>query len=138
MATAHEIRSLIEKTTTGTHRRRIPEEVKQQVRRYAERRRAQGATWQAITRETAFEARQIRGVHCSSSANAASGTAPDSDLHLLCQGLFAADTRNEFHHFRVRKHLQGHLPVTLGERPEEQAIRLQLEIHTAHVVTMNF
>ena len=32
MATAREIRSLIEKTTTGTHRRRVPEEVKVQVR----------------------------------------------------------------------------------------------------------
>jgi hypothetical protein len=33
MATAHEIRSLIEQTTTGTDRCRVPEEVKQQVRR---------------------------------------------------------------------------------------------------------
>jgi len=57
MTAAHEIRNLIEHTTTGTHRRRVPEEVKQQVRRYAERRRAQGATWQAIARETALEAR---------------------------------------------------------------------------------
>jgi hypothetical protein len=60
MTTAHEIRNLIEQTTTGTHRRRVPEEVKQQVRRYAERRRAQGASWQAIARETALEARKIR------------------------------------------------------------------------------
>ena len=60
MTTAHEIRNLIEHTTTGTHRRRVPEEVKQQVRRYAERRRAQGATWQAIARETALEARKLR------------------------------------------------------------------------------
>jgi hypothetical protein len=29
MATAHEIRSLIEQTTTGTRRRRVPEEVKE-------------------------------------------------------------------------------------------------------------
>ena len=60
MTAAHEIRNLIEHTTTGTHRRRVPEEVKQQVRRYAERRRAKGATWQAIARETALEARKIR------------------------------------------------------------------------------
>jgi hypothetical protein len=33
MATADESRSLIEKTTTGTRRRRVPEEVKEQVRR---------------------------------------------------------------------------------------------------------
>ena len=60
MATAHEIRSLIEKTTTGTHRRRVPEEVKEQVRRYAERRRTQAATWKAIGRETGLEARKLR------------------------------------------------------------------------------
>ncbi len=60
MTAAHEIRNLIEHTTTGTHRRRVPEEVKQQVRRYAEHRRAQGATWQAIARETALEARKLR------------------------------------------------------------------------------
>jgi len=49
MAAAHEIRSLFEQTTTGTHRRRVPEEVKEQVRRYAARRRAQGSNWEAIT-----------------------------------------------------------------------------------------
>jgi hypothetical protein len=32
MAMAHEIRSLIDKTTTGTRRRRVPEEVKEQAR----------------------------------------------------------------------------------------------------------
>jgi len=52
MATAHEIRSLIEKATTGTRRRRVPEEVKEHVRRYAERRRSQGSSWEAIGRET--------------------------------------------------------------------------------------
>ena len=60
MATAHEIRSLIEKITTGTRRRRVPEEVKEQVRRYAERRRAQGTSWEAIARETGLEARKLR------------------------------------------------------------------------------
>ena len=60
MATAHEIRTLIEKTTTGTHRRRVPEEVKEQVRRYAARRRAQGSNWEAIGRETGVEARKLR------------------------------------------------------------------------------
>ena len=38
---ACEIRSLIEQTTIGTRRRRVPEEVKEQVRRHAERRRSQ-------------------------------------------------------------------------------------------------
>jgi hypothetical protein len=59
MTTAQEIRNLIEHTTTGTHRHRVPEEVKQQVRRYAERRRTQGAAWQAIAHETALEARKL-------------------------------------------------------------------------------
>jgi hypothetical protein len=60
MATTHEIRSLIEKTTKGTHRRRVPEEVKEQVRRYAARRRTQGSSWEAIGRETGLEARKLR------------------------------------------------------------------------------
>jgi transposase-like protein len=60
MATAREIRSLIEQTTTGTRRRRVPEEVKAQVRRYAARRRAQGSSWEAIGRETGLEARKLR------------------------------------------------------------------------------
>ncbi len=60
MATAHEIRELIAQTTTGTHRRHLPREVREQIRRYAERRRAKGAAWQAIARETALEARKLR------------------------------------------------------------------------------
>ena len=60
MTTAHEIRNLIQQATTGTRRRRVPEEVKEQVRRYAERRRTQAATWKAIGRETGLEARQLR------------------------------------------------------------------------------
>ena len=60
MATAREIRSLIEQTTTGTRRRRVPEEVKEQVRRYAARRRTQGSSWEAIGRETGLEARKLR------------------------------------------------------------------------------
>ena len=45
MATAHEIRELIAQTTTGTHRRHAPREVREQIRRYAERRRTQGAAY---------------------------------------------------------------------------------------------
>ena len=63
MATAHDIRTLIEKTTTGTLRRRVPEEVKKQVRRYAARRRAQGSSWETIGRETGLEARKLRAWH---------------------------------------------------------------------------
>ena len=60
MATAREIPSLIEKTTTGTRRRRVPEEVKEQVQHYAARRRAQGSSWEAIGQETGLEARKVR------------------------------------------------------------------------------
>ena len=60
MATAREIRSLIEQTTTGTRRRRVPEEVKEHVRRYAARRRAQGSSWEAIGRETGLLSRGAR------------------------------------------------------------------------------
>jgi hypothetical protein len=60
VATAHEIRELIAQTNTGTHRRHVPREVREQIRRYVERRRAKGATWQAIARETALEARKLR------------------------------------------------------------------------------
>ena len=35
MATAHEIREFIAQTTTGTHRRHVPREVRDQVRCYA-------------------------------------------------------------------------------------------------------
>jgi len=50
MATAREIRSLIEQATTGTRRRRVPEEVKEPVRGYAERRRTQGSSCEAGSR----------------------------------------------------------------------------------------
>jgi hypothetical protein len=43
MASAHEIRELVAQTTTGTHRRHLPREVREQVWRYAERRRARSA-----------------------------------------------------------------------------------------------
>ncbi len=48
MTTAHEIRNLIKQTTTGTRRRRVPKEVKEQVRCYAVRRRTEAATWKVI------------------------------------------------------------------------------------------
>jgi hypothetical protein len=63
MTTAHEIRNLIKQTTTGTRCRRVPEEVKEQVRRYAERRRTQAATWKAIGgRRASRPASSARGV----------------------------------------------------------------------------
>ena len=41
MATAHQIRDLITETTTGTVRPRVPREVREEVCRYADRRREQ-------------------------------------------------------------------------------------------------
>ena len=60
MATAHQIRDLIAQTKIGTVRPRVPREVRDEVCRYAERRRAQGATWGVIARETGLEARRLR------------------------------------------------------------------------------
>ncbi len=55
MATAHQIRDLIAQTTTGTARPRIPREVRDEVCRYAARRRRKGAAWAVIARETGLE-----------------------------------------------------------------------------------
>ena len=63
MTTAHEIRNLIEQTTTGTRRRRVPEEVKEQVRRYAQRRRTEVVTWKAIGREKARMPEDLLNTH---------------------------------------------------------------------------
>ena len=52
MATAHKIRDLIVQTTTGTARHHVPREVRDEVCRYAGRRRSEGAAWAVIARET--------------------------------------------------------------------------------------
>ncbi len=52
MATAHKIRDLIAQTTTGTARHHVPREVRDEVCRYARRRRSEGAAWAVIARET--------------------------------------------------------------------------------------
>ena len=51
MATAREIRDLITQTTTGTVRPRAPREARDEVCRYAIRRRKQGAAWAVNARE---------------------------------------------------------------------------------------
>ena len=56
MATAHQIRDLITETTTGTVRPRVPREVRDEVCRYAARRREKGAPWAVIARETGLDA----------------------------------------------------------------------------------
>ena len=71
MASSREIRDLIAQTTTGTHRRHVPREVRDEVRRHAKRRRAQGATWEASSKETGLEARKLR-VWCRTAPAAAS------------------------------------------------------------------
>ena len=45
MATAHQIRDLIAQTTTRTARPPDPRELRDEVCRYAGRRRREGATW---------------------------------------------------------------------------------------------
>ena len=60
MATAHQIRDLIAQTTTGTARARVPREVRDEVCRYAGRRRREGAAWAVIARETGLEVRKLQ------------------------------------------------------------------------------
>ncbi len=60
MATAHQIRDLISETTTGTVRPRIPREVRDEVCRYAARRREKGAPWAVIARETGLDVRKLQ------------------------------------------------------------------------------
>ena len=60
MATAHQIRELITETTTGTVRPRVPREVRDEVCRYAARRREKGAPWAVIARETGLDVRKLQ------------------------------------------------------------------------------
>jgi hypothetical protein len=60
MATAQQIRELITETTTGTVRPRVPREVRDEVCRYAARRRDQGAPWALIARETGLDVRKLQ------------------------------------------------------------------------------
>jgi hypothetical protein len=60
MATAHQIRDLIAQTTCGTVCRRVPREVRDEVCRYAARRRREGAPWAVISRETGLEVRKLQ------------------------------------------------------------------------------
>ncbi len=60
MATAHQIRDLITETTTGIVRPRVPREVREEVCRYAARRRERGAPWAVIARETGLDIRKLQ------------------------------------------------------------------------------
>jgi len=60
MATAHQIRDLITQTTSGTVRSRVPCEVRDEVCRYAARRRREGAPWAVIARETSVDDRKLQ------------------------------------------------------------------------------
>ena len=60
MATAHQTRDLIAQTTTGTARARVPREVRDEVCRYAGRRRREGAAWAVIARETGLEVGKLQ------------------------------------------------------------------------------
>ncbi len=60
MANAHQIRELITETTTGSVRPRVPREVRDEVCRYAGRRRKAGAAWARIARETGLDVRKLQ------------------------------------------------------------------------------
>jgi hypothetical protein len=60
MATAQQARDLITQTTSGTLRPRVPREVRDEVCRYAARRRREGAPWAVIARETGLETRKLQ------------------------------------------------------------------------------
>lgn len=60
MATAHQIRDLIAQTKTGTVRPRVPREVREEVCRYAARRRQEDAAWPVIARETGLDVRKLQ------------------------------------------------------------------------------
>ena len=60
MASAHQIRDLITQTTSGTLRHRVPREVRDEVCRYAVRRRKAGAAWAVIARETGLDVRKLQ------------------------------------------------------------------------------
>jgi len=60
MATAQQIRDLIAQTTSGTLRPRVPREVRDEVCRYAARRRREGAPWALIARETGVDDRKLQ------------------------------------------------------------------------------
>ena len=60
MANAHQIRDLITETTTGSLRHRVPREVRDEVCRYAVRRRKAGAAWALIARETGLDVRKLQ------------------------------------------------------------------------------
>ena len=60
MANAHQIRDLITQTTSGSLRPRVPREVRDEVCRYAARRREKGAPWAVIARETGLDVRKLQ------------------------------------------------------------------------------
>ncbi len=72
MASAHQIRDLIAQTTTGTARPRVPREVRDEVCRYAVRRREAGAAWSLIVRETGLD----RALTARRACRALSGSVP--------------------------------------------------------------
>ena len=67
MATAHQIRELIAQTTTGTARPRVPREVRDEVCRYAVRRRKAGGAWALIARDRPRRAQAPAMEHASPS-----------------------------------------------------------------------
>ncbi len=76
MATAHQIRDLIAQTTTGGVRPRVPREERDEVCRYAARRRKEGAPWTVIARETGLDVRKLQRCHSRARRKMGSARAP--------------------------------------------------------------
>jgi len=58
--TPRELRDLIGTTSSGTHRKHVPAEVKTETIRFAQRRLAAGATWAVVGRELALVPTRLR------------------------------------------------------------------------------
>ncbi len=58
--TGRELRELIARTRTGTHRTRVPPEVKAEVLAFAEVRRTEGATWSRVAQEVGLDPKHLR------------------------------------------------------------------------------
>jgi hypothetical protein len=93
MATAHQIRDLISETTTGTVRPRVPREVREEVCRYAARRRKEGAcagrprASSTVSRTSTWETGASMRAGRTGGAQKTSGTCSSSDYPPVAVGL---------------------------------------------------
>jgi hypothetical protein len=125
MATAHQIRDLITQTTSGTLRHRVPREVRDEVCRYAVRRRKAGAAWSLIARERIGQRARFRITSeygCYASAKIAM---PHTEATKIARALPAAGPRRELTErpiSDVPRRTQPELPI-----PEVESYRPNLD-----------